>query len=418
MKKRKEIKRGILALCIVLSVLVTNTTVVLAKGIYSQFHVEFKVDDITLYENKETYFLPAVTGYMYGDYSESEVEKAREKIKKDLVWKSSNPSVVGFVTDQTQNADGNMVYETTGKLNSGEGYARLYGLSEGTATITLKSSILNQTCKCKVTVRNAELTCEDKVFYEKNTYTLGMTGNAAGVSYASSNEEVAVVDEKTGVVTTKKAGKVTISCVADNGETYSCQMQVKKRGLNYTKLTTYYYTGFRKGAYTYFPLVAKGIEVKKWKSSNKKICTVEKIGRIGRLKMLGTGKSTITCISKDGSTYKCKLTVVGGKEWGGLNGGYRPTLSTLKKHGYFKDINSIMDYGDVVVYIEEVDHEINLGNGNKRLSKKAKEKAEKILGNRYPKKFIIESGGDYLCFTSDNGKKGGRIRYTYYYIKE
>ena len=45
MKKRKEIKRGILALCIVLSVLVTNTTVVLAKGIYSQFHVEFKVDD-------------------------------------------------------------------------------------------------------------------------------------------------------------------------------------------------------------------------------------------------------------------------------------------------------------------------------------------------------------------------------------
>lgn len=419
MKKIKGIKARILVLCIVLSILVADKRVALAEEIYSNFYMKFAVDDITLYANQDEYFLFGQIWYMVGDYSESAEEKAREKINKDLIWKSSDASVVGFITNKTYDVDGNVTYETTGKLNSGESSVRLYGLSEGTATITLKSSILNQSCKCKVTVKNAELTCEDKVFYEKNTYAFQMKGNTTGVSYASSNEEVAVVDEKTGVVTTKKAGKTTISCIAENGETYTCKMQVKKRGLSYTKLTAYYYTGFRKGAYTYFPLVAKGIEVKSWKSSNKKICKIEKIGRIGKLKMLGTGKATITCTGKDGSKYKCKLTIVGGKAWGGLNGGYRPTLSTVKKHGYFKDINSVMDYGDVVMYIEEYDHEINLGNGNKRLSKKAKEKAEKILGNRYPGKTVRQAGGgDYLCFTSDNGKKGGRIWYACYYVEK
>lgn len=417
MKKIKGIKVRILALCIVLSILVTDKREVHAEGIHSSFSMSFSVDDITLYVNQEEYLLSAWISYMHTDgYSDSDVEKAREKIKKDLTWKSSDASVVGFVTSKRYDIEGNKTYETVGKLSSGEQSAWLYALSEGTATITVKSSILNQSCKCKVTVKNAELTCGDKVFYEKNNYTFSMKGNAVGVSYASSNEEVAVVDEKTGVVKTKKTGEATISCIADNGETYTYKMQVKKRGLSYTKLTTYYYTGFTKGAYTYFPLVAKGIVVKSWKSSNKKICKVEKCGSLGRLKMLGTGKATITCTGKDGTKFKCKLTVVGGKKWGGLNGGYRPTLSTLKKHGYFKDINSVMDYGDVVIYIEEIDHEINLGNGNKRLTTKEKEKAEKILGNRYPGKFIGLTGGDYLCFTSDNGKKGGRIQYTCYYV--
>ncbi len=323
---------------------------------------------------------------------------------------------MGFVTE-TNWEEGNPTYKTAGSLAEGNQVVTLLALAEGTSTITVRSDLLKQSYKCKITVKNAELTCDDKLYYEKNTYHFSMKGNATGVSYSSSNPEVATLDEKTGVVTTKKTGTVTISCVADDGKTYTCKLKVRKRGLSYTKLTTYYYIGFRKGCYTYFPLIAEGIEVKSWKSSNKKICKVEKKGGAARLKMLGTGKTTITCTSKDGAKFKCKVTVVGGKKWGGLSGGYQPKVSTIKKHGYFKDINSVMDFGDVVVCMYEYDHKIKLGNGNKRLSKKTIEAAKKILENRYPDKTIQTFGGDYLCFTNNNGKKIGRIWYSCYYVE-
>ena len=62
-----SMKKGIIvrlvALCIVCSVFVTDTTVVLAKSIYSQFYANLKVDDITLYTKQETFFFS-------GDYWE------------------------------------------------------------------------------------------------------------------------------------------------------------------------------------------------------------------------------------------------------------------------------------------------------------------------------------------------------------
>ena len=65
----------------------------------------------------------------------------------------------------------------------------------------------------------------------------------------------------------------------------------------------------------------------------------------------------------------------------------------LKEEGVFllnagsKDSGQwmLMDYGDVIVTIEEYDHEINLKNGNKRFKRmEAQKKAEKILASRYP----------------------------------
>ena len=217
----------------------------------------------------------------------------------------------------------------------------------------------------------------------------------------------------------KKAGKTTISCIGSDGLTYSYDIKIEKAGLNYKKLTTYYYTGFRKGCYSHFPLVAKGIQVKKWKSSNKKVCKVINTDGVGLLQMRGTGKCTITCVAKNGKKYKCKLTVVGGKSWGGLSGGYSPTVSALKKHGYYNDINSIMDYGNVIVTIEEYDHEINLKNGNKRFKRmEAQEKAEKILAMRYPDKNVasVNGLGDHLCFTNNKGNKIGRIWVSCHYV--
>ena len=63
-------------------------------------------------------------------------------------------------------------------------------------------------------------------------------------------------------------------------------------------------------------------------------------------------------------------------------------------------------------------YKINLGNGNKRLSIADTEMGMEILQKRYPTSTIKSAGGgDYLCFTSDNGKKIGRIRYTCYYVE-
>lgn len=418
MGKLKKVKALILSLCLVLCALFTGTTEVYADSIYSCYSVTLHRSDMTIYSNQtdDSQYV-SVGHYITKSYSDAEYDKATEKIYKDLVCKTSDASVVTFVTNTKYDAEGNQTYETSAKVKPGYMSLKLLGVSEGTATITVKSSVLNQTYKFKVTVKDAELACEDEMFYTNNKYTFSMKGNATGVSYSSSDKSVAVINKKTGLVRTKKPGTTTISCVADNGKTYTYKMKVKKAGLSYTKLTTYYYTGFREGCYTYFPLVAAGIDVKSWKSSNKKVCEVENYGRLGQLKMLGTGQTTITCTSTSGKKYTCKLTVVGGKAWGGLSKGYRPNLSTLKKHGYFKDINTIKDYGDVVVAIVEYDHEINLGNGNKKLSVTDAYNARQILDDRYPGKSIKSAGGgDYLCFTSDNGKKGGRIWNMCYYV--
>lgn len=384
-----------------------------AKSKYSNYYLKTTKSNMTLYVNQTDYSLGATIG-AWG--AGSEFEETSNKIRNNLTWTSSNPSVIGFVTDTGSDTKGNTTYQTSGSISPEDGRITLLALAEGTSTITVTSDILNQSYTCEITVKNAELTCEDDIYYEKNTYNFSVQGNATGVSYFSSNPKVAVIDEQTGVVTTKKKGKTTLSCIADDGNTYTYELKVKKRGLSYTKLTTYYYTGLT--SYHQFPLVAKGIDVKKWKSSNNKICKVKKIGNIGMLEMRRTGKVTITCIGNDGEKYKCKLTVAGGKTWGGLNGGYRPKLSTIKKHGYYKDINSVMDYGNVVVCILETNNEINLKNGNKHLSDKKIEEAEMILKNRYSSAYVSRFFSDHLIFTDNSGKKSGRISYYCYYINQ
>ena len=396
-------------LCMICFLLISGSIDVHAKSNYSAYELKLTRTSMTLYVN-ETHFLGAgVSGPSSNDFDE-----ISNKIKGNLTWKSSNPSIIGFVTDTGCDTEGNTTYQTSGSISPEDGRVTLLALKEGTSTITVKSSVLNKSYKCKITVKNAELTCDDDVYYEKNTYNFSVRGNATGICYSSSNPKVAVIDEKTGVVTTKKKGETTLSCVADDGKTYTYKLTVNKRGLSYTKLTTYYYTGL--SSYHHFPLVAKGIDVKKWKSSNNKVCKVKKIGNIGLLEMRRTGNATITCIGKDGKQYKCKLTVAGGKTWGGLNGGYRPKLSTVKKHGYFKDINAVMDYGNVVVCILETENEFSLKNGNKHLSEKQRTEAEMILKNRYPNSTVHRSFSDHLIFTNDSGEKTGRISYYYYYV--
>lgn len=135
-----------------------------------------------------------------------------------------------------------------------------------------------------------------------------LPGNAADSSldFSSSNSSVAAVDGN-GKVTALAAGSATITASAKDGSgvkafcavtvvnptvklnVTSAKLQVKKS----TKAIT-------AGG------LQEGDRVKSWKSSDKKIATVNKNGKITAKK---TGKATITVTTEKGATASVKLTV-------------------------------------------------------------------------------------------------------------
>jgi len=313
---RKRIKR---IFCLVLSFIMIFGSVFAGEsinaeaGAYSAFYIYLSQTELTLYtgdvSGNKSVFLSIRAG------ASGNVENFDEKINNiwgSINWTTSDKDVIAFLKEDTD--------EKVGSLE-GTSLCHLVVVGEGTATIKAYSSILKKTLKCKVTVEKAGITCDKFVFYTNNEYSFKLEG-ATAASFSSSNEELASIDENTGILTTKKTGKVTISCTDTEGNTYKKKIEIKKAGLMYEKLTSYYFTGMMKGYYSSFPLIAMGIDVKKWTSSNKKVVKVNKIGsHIGKLEIHGTGKCTITCESKSGKKYKCKVTIVGGKKWSGLSGG-------------------------------------------------------------------------------------------------
>lgn len=295
----------------------------------------------------------------------------------------------------------------------------LEGVKEGTANVKLSSTKSKKTLTCKVTVKYAELfSIVGTKVYAGNTYNMEIKGNVTGTGtqYISSDEKIATVI-KDGVVKTLTPGKVTISCVGDDGKTYQCELTVQKPELNYTKLTTYYYTGFQKGSYTHVKLVAAGIQVKKFTSSNKKVAIVDKYGVISSI---GVGKCTITCTAKNGKIYKCALTVEGGKPWGGLYNGYTITKSKLKTLELYKKLNKVYDYGDAI----SVAYSYNRAkDGTDIKDKEVEANVESwvyyylLLEERYPNRIVLSSGGDFLMVKNNDGSPNRSIRFITFYVK-
>ena len=207
----KKWKALVLSLCMVISVLLGGTTEVYADNAYSNKELILLSSEMTIYTNQTSQQKLVLRTTSSSTEQKVDGEMLNKKILNDLVCTSSDKSVVGFDT-------GN---EITGKIKPKGLRIPMMGVSEGTATITVKSKLLNQTLKFKVTVKDAELACEDAVYYTGNKYTFAMKGNAKGVSYSSSNKSVAVINKKTGVVRAKIAGTTTSACVAQNGKTYT-----------------------------------------------------------------------------------------------------------------------------------------------------------------------------------------------------
>ena len=192
---------------------------------------------------------------------------------------------------------------------------KIKGVKTGTATITVKTTS-GKKATCKVTVVKSnkksagiKLSVKKLTLKQKATKQLkaALDKNATDkVTWSSSNKKVATVD-KNGVVTAVKKGTVTITAKTSGGKKATCKVTVKvpatKVKLNKTKATV------AKGrTLTLKATMTPSSSTDKltWTSSNKKVATVDKNGKVKALKK---GTATITVKTASGKKATCKITV-------------------------------------------------------------------------------------------------------------
>lgn len=139
---------------------------------------------------------------------------------------------------------------------------------------------------------------------QKITLKAKVTGTTVA-SWNSSKKKVAAVTKK-GVVTAKKAGTAVITVKTADGKTAVCKVTVKKAPKKITvkpkKLS------MKKGQTVKlkYTITKKTYTIVTFKSSNKKVVSVDKNGK---LKAKKAGMATITVKTANGKTAKCKVTV-------------------------------------------------------------------------------------------------------------
>ena len=167
-------------------------------------------------------------------------------------------------------------------------------LSKANATLTRTGKQKSPTLQLKVTV-------------------LPDNASDKSVTWASDNTKVATVD-KNGKVTALKAGTAVITCTAKDGSGVkaTCKITVKdakatKITLNKTKATLKVKGTLQLKVKKFTPVSPLNTKVK-WTTSNKKVATVSKTGKVTAK---GKGTCVITCTAQDGSkkTATCKITV-------------------------------------------------------------------------------------------------------------
>lgn len=128
---------------------------------------------------------------------------------------------------------------------------------------------------------------------------LKVRGTGKKVKWSTSSKAIATVSSS-GKVTGKKPGKATIRARIGK-KTLKCKITVRA-GLNYKKIT------IAKG--DTINLVLKGAKAKSFKSSNRKVATVSKTGKITARKK---GKTKITVRDRKNKKYTCQVTVTSPK---------------------------------------------------------------------------------------------------------
>lgn len=196
---------------------------------------------------------------------------------------------------------------------------KVTGVSNGTATITCKSSdgVVYATCKVTV-VTAAESVSLNKTkaeVYTTKSFNLSAvvlpeTATNKKVTWSSSDTKVATVDTN-GKVTGVGSGTATITCTTVNkGLTATCVVTVLKKteviSIQLNKTSGSMYKG---QSYTFTmtmnPSDATYKQVK-WTSSDTKVISVDANGKI---KAVGAGTATVTCTSVDNPMIKGSCTV-------------------------------------------------------------------------------------------------------------
>lgn len=126
--------------------------------------------------------------------------------------------------------------------------------------------------------------------------TLKITGSNKSIKWSSNKNSVATVSQK-GKVVAKKKGTATITATIGKKK-YTCKVSIQTPKLNTTKVT------LAKGEYTQLKINGTNQKVT-WSSSNKKVATVSKAGKVSAKKK-GTVTITATVLNKK---YTCKVTV-------------------------------------------------------------------------------------------------------------
>ena len=167
---------------------------------------------------------------------------------------------------------------------------------------------------CKVTVATVKLNASSMPL-QVGTSTKALKVASKTVkkdkvkAWKSSDSSIASVS-KSGKVTAKKTGKATLTVTMKSGAKATCKVTVQNEKVTTKKLTlskkkaTLTVKQSVKLSVKRNPISAK--EKITWSSSNKKVATVSKSGKVTAKK---AGKATITAKTSNGKKATCKITV-------------------------------------------------------------------------------------------------------------
>ncbi len=253
--------------------------------------------DITIPVSKVTLDKSSLSLYIGDTDTLSETVYPDLADNKQVTWTSSNSDVA--------------TVSSSGKVSAKD-------IGSTTITVTTTDGQKTATCEVEVTpipVSTIKLDKTKITLQVPETFTLKATVSPSdadnkNITFTSDNSQVAKVDLK-GKVTAVSVGKATITATTEDGEkTATCEIEVKpipvtKVTLNNSSLSIFIgRTATLKATISPANATTKSVT---WKSSNTKVATVDKSGKVVTK---GVGKATITVTTTDGSkTAKCTLEV-------------------------------------------------------------------------------------------------------------
>lgn len=212
---------------------------------------------------------------------------------KTVIWNSSNTSVATVTKNGTVKA-----------------------VSKGTAKITATTADGLKVASCKVTVKvpSKKITLNKKKVYIVKGSALSLesvikpAGSTDKIKWSSSKPSVATV--KNGKIKAKRTGTVIVTAKTTSGKKAKCTVYVVKKPskdasikLNSKKIS------IKKGGWVCLNEVldiSDAANVVKWKSSKKKVASVDVYGYVKAKKK---GKTTVTITTNTGRKAKYKVTV-------------------------------------------------------------------------------------------------------------